>query len=247
MATSTSGARPACPSPPIRPLPSGVGRNLAPKTTKVVIVGWWRVTINDMAHSTGLSAVAARACARWREVVKAGTDSRRSPAIAVAPSSTIGMARTVRGATRAARARQAAACAHSPKRGRRWRRKDSGRTLWLVFRLSLFVSASRICAGVFALRICMLVAGLGRRVPPAALFPGHLRGVAFGESPGGGSTSSSPLVVFGRGETRSGGITLWFLAPVRARYPFLKVRAYGFGSAGRRAWSSQVRWGKKWI
>ena len=93
VATGTSGARPACPSPPIRPLPSGAGRNLAPKTTKVVIVGWWRVTINDMAHSTGLSAVAARACARWREVVKAGTDSRRSPAIAVAPSLTIGMAR----------------------------------------------------------------------------------------------------------------------------------------------------------
>ena len=93
-ATGTSGARPACPSPPIRPLPSGAGRNLAPKTTKVVIVGWWRVTINDMAHSTGLSAVAARACARWREVVKAGRDSRRSPAIAAAPSSsTIGMAK----------------------------------------------------------------------------------------------------------------------------------------------------------
>ena len=92
VATGTSGARPACPSPPIRPLPSGAGRNLAPKTTKVVIVGWWRVTINDMAHSTGLSAVAARACARWREVVKAGRDSRRSPAIAAAPSSTIGMA-----------------------------------------------------------------------------------------------------------------------------------------------------------
>ena len=43
VATGTSGARPACPSPPIRPLPSGAGRNLAPKTTKVVIVGWWRV------------------------------------------------------------------------------------------------------------------------------------------------------------------------------------------------------------
>ena len=25
---------------------------------------------------------------------------------------------------------------------------------------------------------------------------------------------------------------MWFLAPVRARYPFLEVRAYGFGSAG---------------
>ena len=94
VATGTSRARPACPSPPIRPLQSGAGRNLAPKTTKVVIVGWWRVTINDMAHSTGLSAVAARACARWREVVKAGRDSRRSPAIAAAPSSsTIGMAK----------------------------------------------------------------------------------------------------------------------------------------------------------
>ena len=123
--------------------------------------------------------------------------------------------------------REAGAAGALPKTGRRWKRKDGGRTLWLVFRISLFVSVSRICAVVFALRICMLVAGLGRRVPPAALFPGHLRGVAFGESPGGGSTSSSPLVVFGRGETRSGGITLWFLAPVRARYPFLEVRAYG--------------------
>ena len=37
-------------------------------------------------HTAGLSAVAARACARWREVVKAGTDSRRAPEIAFAPS-----------------------------------------------------------------------------------------------------------------------------------------------------------------
>ena len=70
VAAGTSCARPACPSPPICPLPSGAGRNLASKTTKVVIVGWWRVTINDMArwHTAGLSAVAARACARWRRL-----------------------------------------------------------------------------------------------------------------------------------------------------------------------------------
>ena len=46
--------------------------------------------------------MAARACARWRRVVKAGTDSRRSLEIAVAPSSTIsGWQGAVPAATRA--------------------------------------------------------------------------------------------------------------------------------------------------
>ena len=63
-------------------------------------------------------------------------------------------------------------------------------------------------------------------MPPAALFPGHLLEMAFGESPGGGSTSSSALVVFWSRRDTLGRNYFVFLAPVRARYPFLEVRAY---------------------
>ena len=82
-------------------------------------------------------------------------------------------------ATRFAYARQAAAGA-LPKTGRRWKRKDGGQTLWLVCRLSLFVSASRICAGVFALRICMQVDGLGRRMLLLPYFLATCRGWHLG-------------------------------------------------------------------
>ena len=52
------------------------------------------------------------------------------------------------------------------------------------FCLCLFVSAGRICPGIFALHICMPVAGLRRVLSPAALFPGHTSGVAFLGIPG---------------------------------------------------------------
>ena len=68
------------------------------------------------------------------EVVKAGTDSRRSPAIAVAPSPAIGMERNGASLRPALRAQGwLAAAGAPPKTCRRWKRKDGGRTLWVLF------------------------------------------------------------------------------------------------------------------
>ena len=229
VAPGASKARPGSPSPPIRPLPWGRIPFPCPQDILAENVGWWWVNDKRCSHGTGewhgRCCVCTMAC-DW----KAGTDSRRAVGMRVAPLwwTNIGLRRRV--ATSCCN-RRAGCC--QLRLNRQVARCDRQPASLFDNNSAVYPAPNVCCLSLPYLQLqsvdlflCLLL-GFASSLPARG---GQVRPIGWYVPP----THSSPSfreVSVEEGCAREGGL---FSSPhlVRARYPFVAVRAYGLVPPG---------------